>query len=64
MVLQELVTPWMDLAKADKAAGILDSNAFKKKVVIGMAYAQNAIECLKLDPKNANLNQENFSLHC
>ena len=28
-----------------------------------MLYAENAVECLKHDPKNANQGLENFSLH-
>lgn len=64
MVLQELVTPWMDLAKEHKAAGILSSFQFKRKVIVGMLYAENAVECLKFDPKNANMNLDRFSLHC
>ena len=82
MILQELVTPWMDLAKHNKATkckfgksrknifflifiaflGITDFQ-FKRKVIIGMLYAENAVECLKHDPKNANQGLENFSLH-
>lgn len=53
----------MDLAKHDKAFGILDSFQFKRKVILAMLHAQNAVECLKYDPKNANMNLENFSLH-
>ena len=62
MILQELVIPWMDLAKHDKAAGILNGVQFKRKVIMGMLYAQNAVECLKDDPKNSSANL--FSLHC
>lgn len=65
MVLQELVTPWMDLAKEHKSNGILSGFQFKRKVIVGMLYAENAVECLKFDPKNANMNLETFSLqHC
>ena len=42
--------------------GITDFQ-FKRKVIIGMLYAENAVECLKHDPKNANQGLENFSLH-
>ena len=62
--MQELVTPWMDLAKHDKAMGTLTNAQFKQKVTMGMFYAQNAVDCLKYDPKNANMNLDNFSLHC
>ena len=58
MVLQELVTPWMDLAKEQKANGSISSFQFKRKVIMGMLYAENAVECLKYDPKNAS-----FSMH-
>ena len=54
MVLQELVIPWMDLAKHDKATNALNDFQFKRKVIMGMLYAQNAVECLKYDPKKAN----------
>ena len=53
----------MDLAKHDKATNALNDFQFKRKVIMGMLYAQNAVECLKYDPKNANQNLENFSLH-
>ena len=62
MILQELVTPWMDLAKHDKSTGTLTTAQFKEKVVKGMFFANSAVDCLKNDPKNANMN--NFSLNC
>ena len=54
----------MDLAKHDKAFKIISEFQFKRKVILAMLYAENAVECLKHDPKNANGNWENFSLHC
>ena len=63
MVLQEIVTPWMDLAKHDKAFNNISSYQFKRKVVMAMLYAETAVDCLKFDPKNANVNLENFSLN-
>ena len=63
MVLQEMVSPWMDLAKHQKATKVLNDYQFKKKVILGMLYAENAVECLKFDPKNSGQNWENFSLH-
>ena len=62
IVLQALVTPWMELAKHDKSTGAINGYDFKRKVIIGMLYAENAVECLKFDPKNANANLENFSI--
>ena len=62
IVLQALVTPWMELAKHDKNIGSISGFQFKRKVIMGMLYAENAVECLKFDPKNANSNLENFSL--
>ena len=51
----------MDLAKHDKAMNTLSDFQFKRKVIMGMLYAQNAVECLKYEPKNSNQNLENFS---
>jgi len=64
IVLQALVTPWMELAKHDKSTGAINGYDFKRKVIIGMLYAENAVECLKFDPKNFNANLENFSIRC
>lgn len=52
MIMQELVTPWMDVSKDDKKNGIIDGAQFKNRVVTGVLYAQNAVDCLKNDPKN------------
>ena len=62
IVLQALVKPWMELAKHHKSIGALNGFQFKRKVIMGMLYAENAVECLKYDPKNANSNLEQFSL--
>ena len=64
MIFQELVTPWMDLAKHHKATGTLTTVQFKEKIVKGMFFAESAVDCLKHDPKNANMNFDHFSLHC
>ena len=64
MILQEIVTPWMDLAKHEKATGQITTAQFKERVIRGMFYAESAIDCLKNDPKNANMNFDNFSIHC
>ena len=67
IVLQALVTPWMELAKHDKSSGAINGingYDFKHKVIMGMLYAENAVECLKFDRKNANANLENFSIRC
>ena len=54
----------MDLAKHEKATGQITTAQFKERVVRGMFYAESAIDCLKNDPKNANMNFDNFSIHC
>ena len=52
------------LAKHKKATGQITTAQFKERVVRGMFYAESAIDCLKNDPKNANMNLDNFSIHC
>ena len=53
-----------NLEKHEKATGQITTAQFKERVVRGMFYAESAIDCLKNDPKNANMNLDNFSIHC
>ena len=53
-----------NLEKHEKASGQITTAQFKERVVRGMLYAESAIDCLKNDPKNANMNFDNFSIHC
>ena len=50
------------LKKYEKASSQITTAPFKERVVRGMFYAESAIDCLKNDPKNANMNFDNFSI--
>ena len=52
------------MEKHEKASSQITTAQFKERVVRGMFYAESAIDCLKNDPKNANMNLDNFSIHC
>ena len=62
MVMQELVTPLMDMSKKDRESKILTTQQFKQRVTFAIGHANQAIEHLKHDPKNVDLDLANFSL--
>ena len=51
------------LEKYEKALGQITTALFQERVIRGMYYAESVIDCLKNDPKNANMNFDNFSIH-
>ena len=52
------------LEKHEKASSKITTAQLKKEIYLrGMFYAESAIDCLKNDPKNANMNFDNFSIH-
>ncbi len=61
MIMQELVTPLMDISKKDRESRILSTDKFKSRVTLSMKFANKAIEYLKFDPKNVNLDLSDVS---
>ena len=53
-----------NLEKHEKASGQITTAQFKERIKRGMFYAESSIDRLKNDPKNANMNFDNFSIHC
>ena len=59
MVLQSFVVAWLDLAKEDAEHGRISKTEFKARVASAMKATQEAVTCLKFDPKNCSGN-DNF----
>ena len=51
------------IEKHEKASSQITTAQFEERNIKGMFYAESSIDCLKNDPKNANMNFGNFSIH-